>query len=218
MRKSFIIGLLLIVLPTFAICLAAQNTPAKAFIKENNVYIAFTDGTQKQLTFNGSDRDPFLLATEGKIVYVRETQVSSRYGTYSTKKLMKVDISTLVESIITDQKPYQDGLDATYDILNVISPMLSLDKKYLIFITEKYATGNQLVKVDLQSGKWTELFSAESFELIEKGTFKGMYLVGISEVGSQGRDVYHKLCDEKGDVIKEFDSWESMMKFRNEIR
>lgn len=217
-KTTLVTALLFIGYYNNAISSSNQNQPAKAFIKEDNVFLAFTDGTQKQLTFNSSDRDPFLLPKENNVVYIRETRVGTGNGSYSTKKIMKVDINTLFETVLSDQKPYQDGLDFTFEILNVINPTLSLDEKFLIFGTEKYATGNQAVKVDLESGKWFELFSSESFELIKKGQYKGLYLVGKSEVGYKGRDIYFKLCNELGEVKKEFDSEESLRKFRGDVK
>lgn len=62
------------------------------------------------------------------------------------------------------------------------------------------------------------MFTAESFELINKEPYKGLFLIGRSEIGYKGRDIYYKLCDEKGVVKKEFDSKESLMKFRSEIK
>lgn len=201
-----------------SVCVSGQILPAKAFLKDKNVYVAFAGGSQKQLTFKGSDRDPILLLKDKSIVFIRETPVRTAYGSYTTNKIMKVDLKTFLETTLSDQKPYLDGLDGTFEILNVINPTLSLDEKFLIFGTEKYASGNQIVKVDLESGKWHELFSAESFELIKKGQFKGLFLISKSEVGSRGRDLYFKLCDENGVVKKEFDSEKSLMKFRNEIK
>ena len=203
---------------SISVCASGQILPAKAFLKDKNVYVAFTDGSQKQLTFNGSDRDPVLLLKEKNIVFIRETPARTAYGSYTINKIMKVNIKTLLETTLSDKKPYLDGLDGTFEILNVINPTLSLDEKFLIFGTEKYASGNQIVKVDLESGKWHELFSAESFELIKKGQFKGLFLIAKSEIGTRGRDLYYKLCDENGVVKKEFESEESLMRFRNEIK
>lgn len=201
-----------------AFCSSIQNLPAKAFIKDNNVYVAFTNGTQKQLTFNNSDRNPVLLSKVSSVIYIRETKGRTGNSSYTTKKIMKVDINSLLETNISDQKPYKDGLDFTFEILNVINPTLSLDENFLIFGTEKYVTGNQIVKVDLESGKWQELFSANSFELIKKGPYKGLFLIGTSRVGYKGREIYFKLCNEMGEAKKEFDNEDSMMKFRSEIK
>ena len=128
---------------------------------------------------------------------------------------MTVDIETLLEETVTQRKPFEDGLDGTREILRIENPTLSLDGKYLYFVTEKYATANQFVKVEIESGKWIELFSAESFELIIEGQHKNRFLVATSEIRIKGRDIYYSLRDEKGKVYKEFDSEESLMKFRS---
>jgi len=197
---------------------AQSEKPAKVFVKTNNIYVAFTNGKEKQLTFNGSDRNPILLMSENNVIYIRGQKVNSGNNPYTKNQVMKVNIGNLLESVVTDQKPYQDGRDGTYEILDIIGLTLSLDNKHVYFITEKYATGNQIVKVNLTTGVWKELFPAETFELITKGQYRGLFLIGQSQVGYKGRDIYFKVCDEKGKTLKDFDSENSLMKFRSEMK
>ncbi len=127
---------------------------------------------------------------------------------------MKVNIEDGKENIISDQKPYEDGLEGTTNIINIYSPTLSLDGKSVLFITEKWATANELVKVDLESGKWTELFTAESFEQINKEPYKGFFLVSQSDIGEEGRDIFFRLVDDKGKIVKKFKDEQEMKEFR----
>lgn len=176
------------------------------------------DGSEKQLTNTGSDHHPILIPGRDHVVFVRDEVVRTTYGSYIRKKIMMVVVSSLNLRVITDEKPYADGLDNTFEILNVISPTLSLDSRYLYFITEKYATSNQLVKVHLQSGEWTEMFAAESFELIRNGEHRGRFLISRSEVGHRGRDLYYRLVDQRGNTLQRFESEESFLQFRREIQ
>lgn len=189
-------------------------------LREGNIFTR-TNKKEKQLTFCGCDSDPVLLENN-KILFIRfeegfrpSIEDEDENVTYRCHKIMTVDIETLLEETITQRKPFEDGLDGTREILRVENPALSLDGKYLYFVTEKYATASQFVKVEIQSGKWIELFSAESFELITEGPHKNRFLVATSEIRTKGRDIYYSLRDEEGKVYKEFDSEKSLMKFRS---
>jgi outer membrane protein assembly factor BamB len=184
--------------------------PSKIIERENNIFVIMTDGSTKQLTFNQSDIYPILLPNNTEVVYVRVQNMSG----YKSKKIMIVDINDLKERVLTDQKPYLDGLDGTSEILTVDNPILSTDGNSILFVTEKYATGNQLVKVDLKTGKWTELFPAETFEQLTISPFKGHYLVGQSDIGENGRGTYYRLVDSKGNIVKKFNDERSMMNFK----
>lgn len=87
-----------------------------------------------------------------------------------------------------------------------------------MFVTEKYATANQLVKVNLKTGKWTELFSAESFEQIAKNPYFGFFLVEQSALGENGRDIYYRLVDSTGNIIKKFSNLENMKTFSENLK
>ena len=191
-----------------------QNFASKAFLQDNNVYVVFNDGTKKQLTFNQTDIDPILLPNKAQIVYVR----NQNFKRYQTKIIMLVNISDLKESVLSDQKPYIDGQEGTSEILSINNAELSLDGEYLLFITEKYATGHQLVKVNLKTGIWTELFTAELFEQINKKPYFGYFLVGQSVIEDRGRDVYYRLVNGSGEIVKKFNDLESMKSFRNSIK
>jgi hypothetical protein len=190
----------------------------KLYVKDGNIHLVYLNDEQKQITFNESDENPLFLNNKGMIVFVRNVKERGQYRDYIIrKKLMILSVDDLLERTITEKKPYQDGNDRSYKIFNIINPVRSFDEKYIYFITEKYATGNELVKVDIQTGKWTELFSAENYELIQKGTYKGLFLIGKSEVGYNGRGVYYKLYDESGEMKKEFNSEKSFNDFKESI-
>ncbi len=184
---------------------------AKTSIKGNNIYAVNENGTEKQLTFNGTDTDPILIKNEGVVIFVR----NEGKGDAMRKKIMKVNLQDLSETTLTDQKPYEDGLEGSHDIFNVYSPILSLDGKSILFVTEKWATGNQLVKVDINTGKWVELFPAETFEQLDMEPYHGYFLAGQSAIESgKGRDIYYRLLNDSGRIIKKFSDEESMKQFR----
>ena len=158
----------------------------------------------------------------GTVLFIRQEEALSAgdgkrfpIRKYYTHQLVRVDIKTTFEKIVTGSKPYEDGLVGTKQILSMRSPTLSTDQKFLYFVTEKYVTASQLVKVKVDTGIWTELFSAESFELMSSDNGVHLFLIARSEIRNKGREIYYKLCDESGTVLKEFDSQESMLKYRN---
>lgn len=205
---------LLLLILIFSLGISKAQT-AKVFIDNDNVHVAFVDGNSKKLTFNKSDKSAILL--KEKVVFVRTVKADNGGHQYDRFKIMTVDVKTLMEEVIADQKPYKDGNDNTYEILNVIDLTPSNDNKSIYFITEKFATSNQVVKVDIDNGNWTALFPAETFELVRKGAFKDYFLVGKSEIRERGRDVYYEVCNESGEVVKEFDSADSLMEFRSQM-
>ncbi|MCX8471896.1 MAG: hypothetical protein ORN55_08960, partial [Chitinophagaceae bacterium] len=187
---------------------------AKTYLKENNIYIITKNGTEKQLTFNSTDSDPIFIEDQDIVIFVRSEGPEEALR----KIIMKVNIKDLSESVLTDKKPFEDALTGTHDIYNIYSPTLSLDGKYILFVTEKYVTGSQLVKVEINTGKWIELFSAESFEQIDKAPYKGYFLAGQSVIEDHGRDIYFRLINSSGRIIKKFRDEESMKQFKAGIK
>jgi len=187
--------------------------PSEVFARNQNIFAVMENGSQKQLTFSRNDRDPVLIPNTVQVVFIRGEVVRTGFGSYTRNKIMILDAATREERIVTEEKPYRDGLDNTNEILNVIAPALSPDNQHLYFITEKYATSNQLVKVHLQTGNWTEMFSAESYELIKSGRYRGFYLISRSEVGDRGRDLYYQIVDKNNRTVRRFDSEQSATQF-----
>ena len=90
-----------------------------------------------------------------------------------------------------------------------------MDEQHVYFATECYVTGYELVKVDVTTGKWSRIFPANDFELIKKGQFKGLFLIGRSEMkGAGGRSIYYYLVNEKNETLKEFDSEDNFRLFK----
>lgn len=188
----------------------------KLFVKENNIYAVYSNSKTKQLTYNNSDRDPLLLDSNN-VIFIREK--SSQYGSDRTLiSIMSVNIATLKERVITNEMPFVDGLSNTNELLMVDNLCLSLDKKYIYFLTGKYVTSAQLVKVNIATGKWQELFATNEYKFITSGSYKGSFLISVSEIRDNGREAFYKILNENGDVIKEFDNYETAIKFLNDIK
>jgi hypothetical protein len=196
-----------------------QNTKVdriiNTYVSEGNIYAKYSTGKEKQITYSGLDFSPFILDLGSKIVFIRKVLRPQNYIAY---KICKVDVSTLIETVLSDKKPFEDGLNFSKEILSVENPTLSLDKQSIYFITDKWVTSGELVKVNLLTGKWTELFSAEHFEILSKDPYKNLFLVSKNEIRDRGRDTYYKLMDEKGKVLKEFSDKDSFNQFKKQIQ
>lgn len=196
---------------------STRKNVAKVFIKEKNIFVVYSNSTTKQLTYNGSDRDPLLLDSN-TVIFIREK--TSQYGTpdLSLLSIMSVNITTLKEKIITNEMPYVDGLNNTNELLLVENLCLSIDKKSVYFLSNKYVTSAELVKVNIATGKWQELFATNEYKYITSGVYKGFFFVSVSRIGDNGRQFYYKIYNEKGEGIKEFEDYETAIKFLNDIK
>jgi hypothetical protein len=188
------------------------------YVKDKNIHIAFTDDKQKQITFNGSDDTPLLYENKEQIIFVRTVKESGINRGYERKKLMIVSIDDFTERTITEKKPFKDGNDNSNEIFTIGNPTISIDSSSIYFTTEKWVTGNELVKVGIETRKWEELFATNQFEYITKGSHKGLFLITRSEIRDKGRASYHMLVDEQGIVKKEFENKTSADNFMKMIK
>jgi hypothetical protein len=188
------------------------------YVKDKNIHIAFTDDKQKQITFNGSDDTPLLYKNKEQIIFVRTIKESGINRGYERKKLMIVSIDDFTERTITEKKPFKDGNDNSNEIFTIGNPTISIDSSSIYFTTEKWVTGNELVKVGIETRKWEELFATNQFEYITKGSHKGLFLITRSEIRDKGRASYHMLVDEQGIVKKEFENKTSADNFMKMIK
>ena len=189
-----------------------------ASVKDGNVVVTLDDGTERQLTFTQSDEKPVLVPSRNKVIFVRNEKVVQGEKEYFRKKIMTVGVNDFLEEEISTQKPYKDGKNNTTEILRIDNPAISSNGDYLFFLANHTATTSQVIKMEIATGKWNLLFSAESFEMLNTGPFRDYFLIGRQEVGASGLGMYYYLVDRTGKQVKEFNSKESMEQFKNSIR
>jgi hypothetical protein len=202
----------------FRLNLHTQNNLniVSAYVQNGNIFVRYANRSAKQLTFSNADSSPMILKKENAILFIRNA--AGDYNYPNIKKIMKVNCNSLIEKTLTDKKPFKDAVSDTYHILNIQNPTLSLDEQHLYFATECFVEGPELVKVDLTTGKWSKIFPANDFELIKKGQFKGLFLIGRSEMkGAGGRSIYYYLVNEKNETLKEFDSEDNYRLFKKNV-
>jgi hypothetical protein len=209
MRKPFYIFYALfniVILIAFSNC---SNSPAKTesttqkvkekvvvnvYEKQGNIYVTFEDGSEKQLSKLNADSDPFLLTKQNAIVCVRKKEELP--GGYSTHKIMLLSIGSGTEKTLAENKPFKDEVAGTTELITVETPKIS-----------------ELVKINLNTGKWTELFLAENFELLNFDPYKGMFLAGQSDDLDRGPDIYYRVLVEDGRVVKDLNTYEEAKAF-----
>ncbi len=89
-----------------------ENNPSKTFGEESNIYVVFTKGLKKKLTFNYTDSHPMLLPSNEQKTCVRNQNISG----FEYKKIMIININDLREKVLTDKNTYKDGLTGKSDI------------------------------------------------------------------------------------------------------
>ncbi|MBL7112783.1 MAG: hypothetical protein ISS19_12680 [Bacteroidales bacterium] len=190
----------------------------ETFAKEGNIFVRLEDGKERQLTFTLSDEKPNLIDSRDLVIFVRNEKVVQEQKEYYRKKIMTVGINDFLEKEISSQKPYKDGVNNTTEIIRVDNPSVSSDGNYLFFLANHTSTTSQLIKLEISSGKWILLFSAEEYELLNSGLFKDYFLIGRNEPGAAGQMIYYYLVDQTGKKVKEFNSKESMNQFKQLIQ
>ena len=221
MNKQLKLLVILLLTPLlFNNCKTETKSPTVKglYVKDNNIHVVFTDDKQKQITFNGSDETPFFVKNKEQIIFVRNVKENGINSEYERKKLMIVSVDDLTERTITEKKPFKDGNDNSDEIFKINNPTISVDSSSIFFTTEKWATGDELVKVNIENGKWDELFATNQFEYITQGSHKGLFLISRSEIRDKGRAMYYVLVDENGIVKKEFENETSANDFMNTIQ
>lgn len=221
MNKLLKILVTMLLLPLLFNSCRTETKEAKIknlYVKDKNIHMVFTDDKQKQITFNGSDDTPLLYKNKEQIIFVRTVKERGINRGYERKKLMIVSIDDFTERTITEKKPFKDGNDNSNEIFKIGNPTISIDSSSIYFTTEKWATGYELVKVSIETGKWDELFATNQFEYITKGSHKGLFLITRSEIRDKGRESYHMLVNENGIVKKEFENKTSADDFMKIIK
>ncbi len=186
--------------------------PKKAIAANGDIFVYYNDDSYKQLTFNSSDQQAILVGN--KVVFIRTVKDFSN----NWQKVMSVSIADFSEEVITDKKPYKDGNNGTASIFSINNMSLSLDGKFLYFSVEKWVSEDQIVRVNIETGVWKELFSGYLSKYIRQGLYKGCFLIARSEIRDQGRRGYLMIVDEDNNEKKVFDDLPSAEKFLNAVK
>jgi hypothetical protein len=194
----------------------------RSFSKEGNIFIVSKAAISKQITFSARDSYPILDKKENKVFFfrafrfMRDRKVGffkTETDTFNKYSLMSVELEKLTEEIITDRKPF-NSQDPDGEIYIINQPTLDPGGNHIYFTTGKYATGDELVKVNLRTGEWKELFPSNYYERILSINYLGYFFSGQSAIEERGRDIYYRLIDPDGKIVKKFDSKTSMEAFK----
>ncbi len=192
----------------------AGTRATKAFVENGNVHVQLSGGALHQLTFSQLDESPFLLNDGADVVFIRkEEAMGHRAAKFFRRLIILVHAEDLKERVVASQKPKKDGLEGTLNIVRIDYPYLSPDGQHLFFITEGWATASAFVKVNVETGAWMLVDSAERFEPLTQNAYAGHFLVAYSGIRASGRQAYYKVIDADGHQVKEFADKASAQKF-----
>jgi hypothetical protein len=177
------------------------ETIKRAFIKNNNVFVEFADNKEKQLTYNGKDREPIIIDANTVFFIRKQFDIDDN----EVNVLMTVDVDMLKDRVIKTVDSY----------FIVENPILSNDKKHIYYTSNISATENGLVKLNIYNGESQDLFAGDWYHEIISGDFKGYFLVytyGWKD-GQLGRQYYYRLCNSNGAEYLTFDNKAAMYDF-----
>ena len=173
----------------------------RVYIKNNNVFVEHTNGKEKQLTYNGTDREPIIINANTVFFIRKQYDDDDNEGMV----LMTVEADTQKEKIIKILDSYSCFEE----------PKISNDKKHIYYLDCVYATSYVLIKLNIYTGESQQLLDGYWYHEIASGNFKDFLLIYTSgfEENKKGRQFYYRLCNNKGETYKTFADETAMYNF-----
>jgi len=190
---------------------------AAVFVEAGNVFWAL-HGEKRQLTYTGLDEAPVLMRDGQHVLLIRNEEFFGHSAKNYRKIILRVSINDFREEVIVDQKPFEDGLNGTTNIMRMEQPTLSLDGRYLYFISESGAVCSGMMRVDLGTKEWAHITTAEQFDLLKTQPYAGCFILAYSDVRGSGRTIYFKMIDAEGKTMKEFADRSAARKFVKQLQ
>ncbi|NVO21123.1 MAG: hypothetical protein HXX13_15580 [Bacteroidetes bacterium] len=181
------------------------QSPSTVSIKDGNIYISFTDGQLKQLTFNGTDSDVSLSKSKEFIVYLETIKGKS-----------SAESSIILMDLISSQKKVlvkSSGLDGSKGsvisyansdrypfpgLTNVMNPILSPDDHRIYFETTAWVTVNAVHFIHLPT-MTIYFFHSGSLNKVNKDETVSLNITGIQK--NKGRWYQDWLFNKNGEAI-----------------
>ena len=164
-------------------------TVSKVLVQSDNIFIQYSDSSQKQLTFTNKDKSPTLLKSLNKVIF-------QRTSSNDESQFVLVDIGS------TTEKTLGNSFKRAKEIVT------SNDEKRVYFVDSI-----SIKALDLISGTSFVLSNGHSFTLIDKAPFShNLVCVGILSESNN----YHlkiSLIDSLGNTKKEFSDLENITQF-----
>ncbi len=164
-------------------------TVSKVLVQSDNIFIQYSDSSQKQLTFTNKDKSPTLLKSLNKVIF-------QRTSSNDESQFVLVDIGS------TTEKTLGNSFKRAKEIVT------SNDEKRVYFVDSI-----SIKALDLISGTSFDLSNGHSFTLIDKAPFShNLVCVGILSESNN----YHlkiSLIDSLGNTKKEFSDLENITQF-----
>jgi hypothetical protein len=186
------------------------------FVRGNNIYVTKTNGKIEQVTYTGKDSHPLLASDKKTVYFIRQGGNIGEYEYKGVEQLavMRVDLENLKEEKLTDTIHYKDW-KTTREIYEITGFTLSQDGRFIVFITQKWATSGVLVKLNPITRQLTEISHGDKFEVLKDGQYKDYIIVTRSSIKSNaGRQWSNWLIDIDGNEIKEIGDADAVTNFK----
>lgn len=146
-------------------------------VDDGNVFISTADGSPRQLTSSGHDRDPVLSPDHRWIVFVRSAAgnkilTSGAEGVPAELWQIRIDGKNL--TLLARTRAGEDMKQVIADFENL---QFSPDGTLLYFMTPAWATSAALHVVDTRTAKEHFVCASNAFEILQNGKYGGHLLV-----------------------------------------
>ena len=200
MKKRVIYTLLFLVAGTWLSVAQAQTVAEK----NGNIYISQLDGTQKQLTNTGLDRQPVISPDKKYVAFVRHVPgknletTTSEYAETTELWLIGIDGKKSQQLI-----PGKHGKNPKEILAGIQSPQFSPDGNRLYFLSAGWATSGAVHVIDLETKQTRLLSPGNTLHVIQKGRYQGHLIVSMHKywLGGGSYDWYWLLDPNDGKEI-----------------
>ncbi|MCX6793432.1 MAG: hypothetical protein NTY12_05465 [Candidatus Falkowbacteria bacterium] len=165
-----------------------------------NIFVKYSSGNEKQVTFTGGDSQPSLSEDKKLIVFVRDIgdkvpSIDFAGGTTNYNQIWLLNLDTLVEKKVfksSDLKDINLLLNAVGEkfpidkIANLSNPLISLDNNYIYFMSLAWVTSGAIFSYNLNDNQIKLISDGNSLSLVKDGEFRGDLIISRHKYYEEG--------------------------------
>lgn len=182
----------------------SEKMPARVRIENGNVFIAYVDNTQKQVSDMGVDKEAILSPDGRKLAFIRKTPVIDT-STMCNEQDMICLYDLKADKIDTIIRPRKDN-SPEEELSDLNSLAFSPDGHILYFTGCAWVTSSAIHQYELAGGKEKFISAGNSLRIVESGKYKGYIIASKHKYyeGEAGGSYDHYwLLDKDGKEIKD---------------
>ncbi len=160
------------------------------FQKDGNIFLALADGQTRQVTSSGKDFSPDLSPDGKLVVFIRDTpeRLVEVFGLDAhANELWVVDIEgKRPRLMLSGGRLKRRTFQAGYPVAPMATPQFSLDGRDVYFVSAGGATDAPVLKVNLTTGRVTEIAWGHTLKVLREGASRGCLVVDQHKYFLQG--------------------------------